>query len=210
MPISVLVADDHEVVRQGLKALLVQRGFNVVADVSDGLAAVESARSLRPDVAVLDFTMPVLNGLDAARQIMQVSPGTKTLLLTMHEDERFVIESLRAGLNGYLLKSQAALSLFEAIHEVQRGHTYLSPAVSGAVVKAFLAGIDVSQDPLSSRERSILQLIAEGKTNKEVAAILGIAVKTAESHRTRIMTKLEIHDTAGLVRHAIRMGLISP
>lgn len=210
MSISVLLADDHEIVRQGVKALLVQRGFNVVADVSDGREAVKAARTLHPDVAVLDFSMPVLNGLDAARQIMQVSPRTKTLLLTMHEDDRFVLESMRAGISGYLLKSRAALSLFEAINEVQRGNKYLSPAISGAVVNAYLSGIETSRDPLSSRERQILQLIAEGKTTKEAATILGIAVKTAESHRTSIMTKLEIHDTAGLVRYAIRTGLISP
>ncbi len=128
----------------------------------------------------------------------------------MHEDDRFVLESMRAGISGYLLKSRAALGLFEAIIEVQRGNTYLSPAVSGSVVKAYISGSEIPQESLSTREREVLQLIAEGKTTKEAATILGIAAKTAESHRTRIMTKLEIHDTAGLVRYAIRAGLLSP
>lgn len=210
MSIRVLLADDHEIVRHGLKALLVQRGFNVVADVSDGLEAVESARTLRPDVAVLDYSMPAMNGLNAARRIMQVSPETKTLLLTMHAEDRLVLESLRAGISGYLLKSRAALELYEAINEIQRGNTYLSPAISGTVVKAYVAGMETPENALSPREQEVLQLIAEGKTTKEVAVILGIAVKTAESHRTNIMTRLGIHDTAGLVRHAIRTGLIQP
>ena len=205
-----LLADDHEIVRQGLKALLLQRGFNVVADVSDGLEAVESARTLRPDVAVLDYSMPAMNGLNAARRIMQVSPETKTLLLTMHAEDRLVLESIRAGISGYLLKSRAALELYEAINEIQRGNTYLSPAISGTVVKAYVAGMETPENALSPREQEVLQLIAEGKTTKEVAVILGIAVKTAESHRTNIMTRLGIHDTAGLVRHAIRTGLIQP
>jgi len=210
LSIRVLLADDHEIVRHGLKALLVQRGFNVVADVSDGLEAVESARTLRPDVAVLDYSMPAMNGLNAARRIMQVSPETKTLLLTMHAEDRLVLESLRAGISGYLLKSRAALELYEAINEIQRGNTYLSPAISGTVVKAYVAGMETPENALSPREQEVLQLIAEGKTTKEVAVILGIAVKTAESHRTNIMTRLGIHDTAGLVRHAIRTGLIQP
>ena len=210
MSIRVLLADDHEIVRHGLKALLVQRGFNVVADVSDGLEAVESARTLRPDVAVLDYSMPAMNGLNAARRIMQVSPETKTLLLTMHAEDRLVLESIRAGISGYLLKSRAALELYEAINEIQRGNTYLSPAISGTVVKAYVAGMETPENALSPREQAVLQLIAEGKTTKEVAVILGIAVKTAESHRTNIMTRLGIHDTAGLVRHAIRTGLIQP
>lgn len=210
MSIRVLLADDHEIVRQGLKALLLQRGFNVVADVSDGLEAVESARTLRPDVAVLDYSMPAMNGLNAARRIMQVSPETKTLLLTMHAEDRLVLESIRAGISGYLLKSRAALELYEAINEIQRGNTYLSPAISGTVVKAYVAGMETPENALSPREQEVLQLIAEGKTTKEVAVILGIAVKTAESHRTNIMTRLGIHDTAGLVRHAIRTGLIQP
>jgi len=210
LSIRVLLADDHEIVRQGLKALLLQRGFNVVADVSDGLEAVESARTLRPDVAVLDYSMPAMNGLNAARRIMQVSPETKTLLLTMHAEDRLVLESIRAGISGYLLKSRAALELYEAINEIQRGNTYLSPAISGTVVKAYVAGMETPENALSPREQEVLQLIAEGKTTKEVAVILGIAVKTAESHRTNIMTRLGIHDTAGLVRHAIRTGLIQP
>jgi len=210
LSIRVLLADDHEIVRQGLKALLLQRGFNVVADVSDGLEAVESARTLRPDVAVLDYSMPAMNGLNAARRIMQVSPETKTLLLTMHAEDRLVLESIRAGISGYLLKSRAALELYEAINEIQRGNTYLSPAISGTVVKAYVAGMETPENALSPREQAVLQLIAEGKTTKEVAVILGIAVKTAESHRTNIMTRLGIHDTAGLVRHAIRTGLIQP
>jgi len=151
-----------------------------------------------------------LNGVDAAKEIFQVSPRTRTILLTMHTEDQYVLPALHAGIKGYVLKTKAAGDLVQAIHDVSQGKTYLSPGVSGAVVSAYLAKTDLPSDPLSSREREVLQLIAEGKTTKEVAALLGVSVSTAESHRSRIMEKLDIHETASLVRYAIRKGLIEP
>jgi len=210
MPIRVLLADDHQIMRQGLKNLLEREGFAVVAEASDGRDAIRLAESSHPDVAVLDLAMPALNGVDAGREIARASPRTKAILLTMHKEDPYVLQALNAGISGYVLKSQAAEDLVQAIREVARGSLYLSPGVSRAVVDAYRAKTDLPPDPLSPREREVLQLVAEGKTTKEVAAILGVSVKTAESHRTRIMEKLDIHETASLVRYAIRRGLIQP
>ncbi len=210
MPIQVLLADDHLIVRQGLKALLEREGFKVVGEAADGHEAVRLAQALHPDVAVLDLAMPLLNGLDTAREILRISPRTQTILLTMHPEDHYIFEALRAGIEGYVLKTQAAEDLVRAIREVFRGMIYLSPGVSRAVVQAYLAKTDLPPDPLAPRERQVLQLVAEGRTAKEVAVLLGISVKTAESYRTRIMEKLDIHETAGLVRYAIRRGLIQP
>jgi DNA-binding NarL/FixJ family response regulator len=208
MPIQVLLADDHQIVRQGLKGLLEREGFRIVGEAADGREALRIAEKEHPDVAILDLMMPQLNGLDAAREILRASHGTKAILLTMHTEEPFVLEALRAGVTGYVLKTQATADLVQAIREVSRGSIYLSPGVSRAVVDAYRAKSDLPPDPLSPREREVLQLVAEGKTTKEVAAALGVSVKTAESHRTRIMEKLNIHQTANLVRYAIRRGLI--
>ncbi len=207
MALRILLADDHAMVRQGLKALLERDGFEVV-EASDGHEAIQLTRERHPDVAVLDLAMPLLNGLDAAREIRQVSPSTKTILLTMYAEDQYVLEALRAGVRGYVLKTQAGVDLVKAVHEVQRRAVYLSPGVSRAVVDAYLAKTELAPDPLTPRERQVLQLIAEGKTTKEVASLLGISVKTAESHRSRLMEKLDIHETATLVRYAIRRGLI--
>jgi two-component system, NarL family, response regulator NreC len=210
MPLRILLADDHEIFRQGLRALLERGGFTVAGEASDGHAAIQMAAQLSPDVAVVDLAMPLLNGLDAAREITRVSSRTRTILLTMHAEDPYVAKALQAGIRGYVLKSQAAEDLIQAIREVGRGAVYLSPGVSESVVEAYLAKRDLPLDPLTPRERQVLQLIAEGKTTKEVAAMLGVSVKTAESHRMRIMTKLDIHETAGLVRYAIREGLVRP
>ncbi len=203
----VLLADDHLIVRQGLKVLLQREGFEIVGEAADGQQAVRLARDRRPDVAILDFTMPVLNGLDAAREILRSCPRTRVILLTMHTEDRYVHEALRVGVSGYVVKSQASADLVRAIREVSRDMTYLSPRVSRTVVQAYLAKSDVP-DPLTPREREVLRLVAEGKTTKEVAAILGISVKTAEAHRIRVMKKLETHNTASTVRYAIRQGLV--
>jgi DNA-binding NarL/FixJ family response regulator len=208
MATRVLLADDHPIVRQGLKALLEREALDVVAQASDGQDAVRLARELRPDIAVLDFAMPLLNGLDAAREIAQASPATRSILLTMYTDDRYILEALRAGLRGYVVKTQAAADLVRAIQEVSRGLVYLSPAISQTVVQAYLKKTELPADPLTAREREVLQLVAEGKTTKEVAQVLGISVKTAEAHRSNLMQKLQIHDTAGLVRHAIRQGIV--
>ena len=210
MATRILLADDHAVVRQGLKALLERDGFEVVAEADDGRAAVGHAREHCPDVAVLDFSMPLLNGLDAAVEILRICPRSRIILLTMHTDDHYVLAALQAGVKGYVVKTQASGDLVRAINEVRRGLMYLSPGISEAVVQAFLAKADVPPDPLTSREREVLQLVAEGKSTKEVAQLLGISFKTAESHRTRIMKKTNIHETAGLVRYAVRRGLVQP
>jgi len=208
--IQVLLADDHVVVRQGLKVLLEREGFHVVAEASDGQQAVQLAKQFQPDVAVLDLAMPILNGLDAAREIQKVSEKTKPIILTMHTENHYILEGLQAGAKGFVMKTHAAEDLVQAIREASRGRTYLSPEVSQTVVQAYQDKIDIRPEPLSPRERQVLQLIAEGKSTKEVAGLLNISVKTAETHRTRIMEKLDVHETAGLVRYAIRRGMIEP
>ena len=210
MRTRVLLADDHSLIRQALRALLEKQGFQVVSEASDGQEAVRSVEKTPPDVAILDISMPVLNGVDAARELVKSSPKTRVILLTQHDEDEYVTEALRAGVRGYVLKSQAAEDLVHAIQEVCRGSVYLSPNISGAVVDAYLSKTYVSPDPLSARERQVLQLVGEGKSTKDIAAHLGISVKTAESHRARLMKKLDIHETASLVRYAIRHGLIQP
>jgi two-component system, NarL family, response regulator NreC len=210
LPTRILLADDHTLVRQGLKALLEGEGFEVVAEAGDGQEAVRAARERCPDIAVLDFSMPLLNGRDAAREILRVCPRARAILLTMHAEDQYVLDALRIGVRGYVLKAQAADDLVLAIREVQRGMMYLSPGVSQAVVNASMSRAELPRDPLTSREREVLQLVAEGKTTKEIAKLLAISFKTAESHRTRIMKKTDIHETAGLVRYAVRRGLIQP
>ena len=210
MRIRVLVTDDHLMFRQGLKALLEREGIDVVGDASDGREAIRLARQLQPDIAVVDLVMPLLNGVDAAREITKVSRKTRTILLTMHTEDQYVIDALQAGIRGYVLKTQAAPDLVVAIMEVFKGGTYLSPGVSGALVEAYLGKTDFSRVPLTSRQRQVLQLVAEGKTTKEIPSLLGVRIKTAESARSSLMEKLSIHETAGLVRYAIRIGLIRP
>lgn len=210
MPCRVLLADDHQIVRQGLRALLEKAGHAVVGEAADGREACRLARELKPNIAVLDLAMPLLNGLDAIREIQRASPGTRAILLTMHTDRPYVLQALKAGAKGYVLKSQAAEDLIRAIEEAVRGAAYLSPGVAGSLVEAYLTKGDQPEEPLTARERQVLQLIAEGKTTKAIARLLGVSFKTAESHRSRIMKKLGIHEIAGLVRYAIRRGLLHP
>jgi two-component system, NarL family, response regulator NreC len=204
----VVLADDHVIFRHGLRMILQQQGLAIVGEASEGRAAVKLCEAERPDVAILDVAMPLLNGVDAAREIGRLCPDTRTVLLTMYAEEPYVLASLRAGVAGYVLKSSAAADLIQAIAAVLRGEIYLSPGVSRTVVQAFLAGSSVDDEPLSPREREVLQLIAEGKNMKEIGDLLGISNRTAETHRGRIMDKLDIHDVPGLVRYAIRHGLI--
>jgi len=210
MSVKVILADDHVIMRQGLRTLLEREGFQVLGEASNGQEAVRLCESTHPEVAVLDLSMPILNGIDAAREISKSYPDIKTILLTMHTDDDHVLESLRAGVSGYVLKTKSAEELIQAIRGVCKGEMYLSPGISRVVVQAYVNRSDLTSNPLSDRERQVLQLVAEGKTNKEIAALLVISVKTVESHRTNIMDKLNIRDTAGLVRYSIRHGLISP
>jgi two-component system, NarL family, response regulator NreC len=210
MPIRSLLADDHVMLRQGLRALLEQAGMVVIGEASDGQEALRLAHAQPPDVAVLDIGMPHLNGIETARRLRGVLPQTKIVLLTMHTDDPYVLEAMQAGAVGYVLKTQAALDIVQAIRDVVQGGIYLSPRVSRAVVQAYLTRSDLPPDPLTSREREILQLIAEGQTTKEIAWSLDLSVKTVESHRINLMRKLDIHETATLVRYAIRRGLTIP
>lgn len=208
MSLRILLADDHCIVRQGLRALLEGAGFAVVGEAADGQEAVRLADALDPDVVVLDLIMPTLNGLDAGRQILQRHPGKPILLLTMHTEEHHVAAALRAGIKAYLLKTQAAEDLVRAIREVVRGHVFLSAAVSRVVVEGYVSGVPAPGESLAPRERQVLQLVAEGNTSKEIAVLLGLSVKTVDSYRARVMEKVGVHETAGLVRYAIRHGVI--
>jgi len=208
MPMQILLADDHEVVREGLRVLLEREGFEVIAEASDGREAITLCAGHPPDVAVLDLAMPLLNGIDAAREITKSNARVRVILLTMHTEDHLVLESLRAGVTGYVLKTRASSELVQAIRAVSRGETFLTQSISRSVVQAFLKKSEVPDRTITDRERQVLQLVAEGRTTKEIASILGISVKTAESHRSNLMDKLDIHDTAGLVRYAIRQGII--
>ncbi len=204
----VMIADDHQIVRQGLRALLEKAGHVVVAEAPNGREAVDLATKQQVDVAVLDLIMPVLNGVDSARELLRAAPQVRTILLTMHADRPYVVEALQAGAKGYVLKTQAAEDLVRAIDEVSRGAVYISPAVAMSLVDAMLDRDEPATKDLTARERQILQLVAESKSTKQIARLLNISYKTAESHRSRLMKKLDIHETAGLVRYAIRRGLV--
>jgi two-component system, NarL family, response regulator NreC len=210
MPIRVVLADDHVLVRQSLKSLLEREGIQVAGEASDGQELMTIMASVHPDVAVVDIGMPLMNGIEAVREVRKSSPQTRTILLTRHDEDQYVTEALRSGVKGYVLKNQAANDLIHAIHQVCRGGFYLSPNISQTVVDAYLSKTVRPSDPLTSRERQVLQLISEGKSTKDVACLLGISAKTAESHRSRLMRKLDIHEAVSLVRYAIRRGLIQP
>jgi two-component system response regulator NreC len=208
MPTRVVLADDHALVRQGIKSVLEREGLQVVAEASDGQEAIRQAKALAPDIVVMDIGMPTLNGMDAARELGKCCPKTKSILLTQHDEDQYVSEALNAGVKGYVLKSQVASDLIQAIQQVLRGQVYLSPGISAAVMAAVQSKGQRPADPLTARERQVLQLIAEGKSTKDVASLLGVSVKTAESHRSRLMQKLDIHETASLVRYAVKRGLV--
>jgi DNA-binding NarL/FixJ family response regulator len=208
MSLRVLIADDHQLVGDGLVALLKAAGHEVVGRASDGQTAVRLAENLHPDVAILDVSMPLLNGIDASHAIQRVQPDTKTIVLTVHDEDEYVLNAFRAGVRGYVLKKQASEDLLQAIREVQAGSVYVSPGISRALVDAVRANTQFRPDLLTGREREVLQLVAEGKTSKEIASVLDVSVKTVETHRANIMNKLDIHETAGLVRYAIRHGIV--
>jgi DNA-binding NarL/FixJ family response regulator len=200
----VLIADDHALVREGIGILISRGGFSVVAEVSNGQEALTHASYLQPDMAVLDMSMPIMNGLETAQELRRVSPRTKSIVLSRHDGVDYVRAAMRAGIKGYVLKSQSVVELLQALNDVSTGGFYLSPGVSGVVVDAVRTKSTPVDDPLTGRERQVLKLIAEEYSTKECAAILGVSVKTADSHRTRLMRKLAIHGTAGLVRYAVR------
>jgi len=212
VPVGILIADDHPIFRQGLRFLLEKNGFTVVGEGADGMEAVKLAEKFRPDIVMLDFSMPRLNGLDAAREIRRVSPRSKVILLTAHREEQYVLEAINAGIKAYVLKSEAATALGEAIQEVTRGNAYLSPGIARFAVDSCVGKCvgGAAAEVLSARELQVLVLIARGNTTREVAAQLSLTVKTAESYRTGLMGKLDIHETASLVRYAVRRGLVTP
>ena len=207
--IRILLADDHAVVRQGFKLILgAQPDMEIVGEAGNGREAVELAEKLRPDVAVVDVAMPELNGIEATRRMGEVAPRTRVLALSMHKDSVYVREILRAGARGYLLKDQIDNDLLAAVRAVARGEGYLSPAVSDAVLNDYRKHVSDPIDLLTSREREVLQMIAEGKTNKEIATVLALSVYTVDAHRGRIMEKLNLHSVNELVRFAVRNGLV--
>jgi len=212
-PIRVLLADDHTLVRAGIRSLLETiENLEVIAECGDGREALELISLHRPDLALLDIGMPGMNGIEIARQSVRVSPKTKIVILSMYDDRTHVTQSLRAGVAGYLLKGAAVAELPLAIKAVMTGGTYLTPRVSRHVVDGFLKDEPSHGDPLEAlppRQREILQLIAEGRSTKEIAGMFDVSVKTIETHRARLMERLGIHDVAGLVRFAIRAGVVS-
>ena len=214
MSIRILLADDHKITRQGLRALLdKQEDMEVVAEAEEGRTAVRLVRELLPDVVIMDVSMPDLNGMEAARQIVGKFPDVKIIALSMHSDSLFVTEMLRSGASGYLLKDCAFEELARAIQAVVAGKAYLSPSISGIVVNDYVHRLSKadfsSSELLTDREREVLQLIAEGKSTKQIALKLHVSVKTIETHRRQIMNKLDIHTVAELTKYAIRKGLTS-
>ena len=212
-PIRVLLADDHTLVRAGIRGLLANLpGVEVVGEADDGHEAVRLAETLKPDVVLLDIGMPALNGLEAAARIAKFDATIRVVILSMHMSEEYVLQALRAGAAGYLLKGSAVAELEVAVRAVARGETYLSPAVSKRVVDDYVSRTGGAEDPLAAltpRQREILQLVAEGHTNKEIAQRLGLSYRTIEAHRNQLMKRLDVHDLTGLVRFAVRVGLVA-
>jgi DNA-binding NarL/FixJ family response regulator len=207
--IRILLADDHAVVRRGFRALLnAESDLEVIGEASNGLEAIEQALALQPDVVVMDVTMPNLNGIEATRRLAQQAARVRVLALSMHKDAVYVREILRAGARGYLLKDSPETDLLTAVRAVAKGEGYISPAVSDAVLTDYRKHVTNPIDLLTSREREVLQRIAEGQTNKEIASALELSVYTVEAHRGRIMEKLNVHSSGELVRFAVRNGLI--
>lgn len=213
--IKVLLAEDHIIVRKGLYALLKKEiDIDVIGEAGDGREAVEMVEKLRPDVVLMDISMPSLNGIEATRRIKNKFPNTKVLILTMHDSEEYIFQLLRIGASGYVVKMAAPAELISAIRAVHQGHTFLSPSISKKVIKEYIrkTGTKAEADTLerlTNREREILQLIAEGHSNREIAEMLFISIKTVETHRTHLMAKLNIHSTAALTQYAIRKGIVN-
>ncbi len=213
-PIRILLADDHTLVRAGIRSLLTNmEGIEVIAEASDGREALRLVRAHRPDVVLMDIAMPGLNGLEAATRIAKKFPHVRVIILSMHVSEEYVLQALRAGAAGYMVKGADAAELEIAIRAVARDETYLSPTVSKHVVTDYIqriSGETTSLELLTPRQREVLQLISEGNSTRKIASTLKISVKTVETHRMQLMERLDIHDIAGLVRYAIRVGLVKP
>ncbi|MFL7891571.1 MAG: response regulator [Anaerolineales bacterium] len=212
-PIRILLADDHRILREGIRALIeVQEDMQVVGEAEDGQETLKMVSQLNPDVVVMDIAMPLLNGLEATRQIRRDYPQAKVLILTMHENEEYIRQVLKAGALGYVLKDAAARDLLGAIRTVHQGEAVLSPAITRLVIEDYLRWGDIRPEDttngLTTREREVLQLIAEGYTNKEIAEILSLSVKTIQSHRTNLMNKLDLHDRGELIKYAIQKKII--
>lgn len=213
MKIRILLADDHTILRDGIRSLIEDEpDMEVVGEAEDGITVVKLADSLRPDVILMDLAMPLLNGLEATRQIRKNNPHAKILILTMHENEEYIRQVLAAGAMGYILKDAAARELLGAIRAVNKGEVVLSPAITRLIVTDYLRWGDLSPqdstDGLTDRERQILQLIAEGYTNKQIADILSISIKTVQAHRLNLMKKLDLHDRGELIKYAIQKKII--
>jgi DNA-binding NarL/FixJ family response regulator len=207
--IRILLADDHAVVRQGFKMILAEQpDMEIAGEAGNGREALALAASLKPDIVVMDVAMPELNGIEATRRMSEAAPSARVVALSMHKDSVYVREILRAGARGYLLKDSVAGDLVSAVRSVANGEGYISPAVSNAVLDDYRRHVTNPIDMLTSREREVLQMLAEGKTNKEIAAILNLSVYTVDAHRGRIMEKLNLHSINELVRFAVRNGLI--
>jgi len=213
--IRILLADDHNVMRRGLRLLLEsQEGFSVVGEAADGLQAVEQAKATKPDVVVLDISMPHLSGTEAAQRIIEILPATEIVILSMHSDEGYVLRALKAGAKGYLVKDSAEGDLIEAIKAVSEGKAFFSPEVSRMLVEDYVReirarGVEDSYELLTAREREILHLLAEGKSNKDIAALLNLSLFTVETHRRNLQEKLNLHSFAELILYAVRKGVIS-
>ncbi len=212
--IRVLLAEDHTIVRKGLRSLLDdETEIEVVGEAEDGQQAIELVQRLQPDVVLMDITMPVLSGLEATRQIKKLLPQVKVVVLTVHSTEEYIFQILRAGASGYVVKQAAVSELVQAIQTVYRGNPFLSPSISRQVVEEYgrrAEAMEDKYDRLTDREREVLQLIAEGRINREIAQLLHVTVKTVEAHRAHVMDKLGLHTTAELTRYALRKGMISP
>ncbi len=208
--LRIMVADDHEVVRRGLRSLLeTQPNWQVCAEAADGRDVVKRAGELKPDVIILDIAMPNLNGLEATRQLLKMDPGARVLILTLHDSEQVIRDVLSAGARGFLLKTDAARDLVSAVDALGQDKTYFTSKVAAMVLSGFLnGGMTAATSPLTAREREIIQLLAEGKSTKEVAVVLGLSVKTAETHRSNIMRKLELHSVSDLVLYAVRNNIV--
>ncbi len=208
---KVMIADDHGIVRSGLRKLLeCEDGVEVVGEACDGAEARDMALALRPDLAILDVKMPELNGLEATREIHSEAPEVSILILSMHEEERYLFEALKAGASGYVLKRAADSDLIDAIHAIERGEPFLTPEAQQALIRDVLGEGESHQEELTPREEQVVKLVAEAHTNKEIAELLGLAEKTAENHRSNAMRKLGMRDRVELVRYAIRRGLVEP